>query len=53
MTGFGVTQGLEHEGIPAMTARDAPVIQVRGMAYKGTVEIATRPDRGGMPALRG
>ena len=48
MTGFGVTQG---EGDPGYRlANDAPVIHVRGIAYKGTVEIATRPpDR---PALR-
>ena len=52
MTGFGVTQGQDDEEdadyrLPA----DAPVIRVRGIAYKGTVEIATRPP--GRPALRG
>jgi hypothetical protein len=44
MTGFGVTQGLgadEDHGyqLPA----DAPVIHVRGVAYKGAVVITTRP----------
>ena len=52
MTGFGVTQGLEDEEDPGYRLpADAPVIHVRGVAYKGTVEIATRPPE--RPALRG
>jgi Domain of unknown function (DUF1707) len=52
MTGFGVTQGLEDEEDPGYRLPpDAPVIHVRGVAYKGTVEIATRPPE--RPALRG
>ena len=52
MTGFGVTQGLQEEEDPGYhLPADAPVIHVRGIAYKGTVEIATRPS--GRPALRG
>ncbi len=44
MTGFGVTQGLaDEEDLGYRLPTDAPVIQVRGIAYKGTVEIATRP----------
>ena len=51
MTGFGVTQGHEDEEDPGYRLpADAPVIHVRGIAYKGTVEIATRPP--GRPALR-
>ena len=51
MTGFGVTQGHEDEEDPGYRLpADAPVIHVRGVAYKGTVEIATRPP--GRPALR-
>ena len=44
MTGFGVTQGQADEEDPGyrLTA-DAPVIHVRGLAYKGAVEITTRP----------
>ena len=42
MTGFGVTQGAEEDPGYQLPA-DAPVIHVRGVAYKGTVEIATRP----------
>src|SRR5271157_4394955 len=51
MTGFGVTQGLANEeDLGYRLPTDAPVIQVRGIAYKGTVEIATRPPE--RPALR-
>jgi len=50
MTGFGVTQGLQDEEDPGYRlSADAPVIHVRGVAYKGTVEIATRPPE--RPAL--
>jgi hypothetical protein len=49
MTGFGVTQGAEADPGYQLPA-DAPVIHVRGVAYKGTVEIATRPPE--RPALR-
>ena len=50
MTGFGVTQGLHEEEDPGYRLpADAPVIQVRGIAYKGTVEIATHPPE--RPAL--
>jgi hypothetical protein len=50
MTGFGVTQGLADEEDPGYRLpADAPVIQVRGVAYRGTVEIATRPPE--CPAL--
>ena len=44
MTGFGVTQGLAEEEDPGYhLPADAPVIHVRGIAYKGAVEITTRP----------
>jgi hypothetical protein len=43
MTGFGVTQGQDDEDPGYRLPADAPVIHVRGIAYKGTVEIATRP----------
>jgi len=49
MTGFGVTQG-EEEDPGYRLPTDAPVIHVRGVAYKGTVEITTRPPE--RPALR-
>jgi hypothetical protein len=50
MTGFGVTQGADDEDPGYRLAADAPVIHVRGVAYKGTVEISTRPPE--RPALR-
>jgi hypothetical protein len=43
MTGFGVTQGMEEEDPGYRLPVDAPVINVRGIAYKGTVEVTTRP----------
>jgi hypothetical protein len=51
MTGFGVTQGAADEEDPGyLLAADAPVVHVRGLAYKGAVEITTRPPE--RPALR-
>jgi hypothetical protein len=50
MTGFGVTQGLAEEEDPGYRLPvDAPVIHVRGIAYKGTVEITTRPPAKSLP----
>jgi hypothetical protein len=43
MTGFGVTQGADDDDPGYRLPADAPVIHVRGLAYKGTVEITTRP----------
>ena len=44
MTGFGISQGSGDEEDPGYRLpADAPVIHVRGIAYKGTVEIVTRP----------
>jgi Domain of unknown function (DUF1707) len=43
MTGFGVTQGDADDDPGYRLPLDAPVIQVRGIAYKGTIEISTRP----------
>jgi hypothetical protein len=51
MTGFGVTQGADEEDPGYRPPTDAPVIHVRGVAYKGTVEITTRPPE--RAALRG
>jgi hypothetical protein len=44
MTGLGVTQGATDDEDPGYRLpADAPVIHVRGLAYKGTIEITTRP----------
>jgi len=49
MTGFGVTQGMDDDPGYRLPV-DAPVISVRGVAYKGSVEITTRPpERPGLP----
>ena len=50
MTGFGVTQGADGDDPGYRLPTDAPVIHVRGVAYKGTVEVTTRPPE--RPALR-
>jgi hypothetical protein len=50
MTGFGVTQGEDEDDPGYRLPTDAPVIHVRGVAYKGAVEITTRPPE--RPALR-
>ena len=50
MTGFGVTQGADEDDPGYQPPNDAPVIHVRGVAYKGTVEITSRPPV--RPALR-
>ena len=51
MTGLGVSQDADDEDPGYRLPADAPVIHVRGIAYKGTVEIATRPPE--RAALRG
>jgi hypothetical protein len=44
LDGFGVSKGWsEHEDLESRLPRDAPVVHVRGIAYKGTVEVSTRP----------
>jgi hypothetical protein len=43
MTGFGVTQGADWDEPGYRLPSDAPVIHVRGVAYKGAVEVTTRP----------
>ncbi len=44
LDGFGVSKGWsEHEDREALLPRDAPVVHVRGIAYKGTIEVSTRP----------
>jgi Domain of unknown function (DUF1707) len=50
MTGFGVTQGATDDEDPGYRLpADAPVIHVRGLAYKGTIEITTRPPERSRP----
>jgi Domain of unknown function (DUF1707) len=47
LTGFGVSKGWSaEEDLEARLSADAPVVQVRGIAYKGTIEVSTRPPGG-------
>jgi hypothetical protein len=43
ITGVGIQQGGGDEDPGYRLPADAPVIHVRALAYKGTVEVATRP----------
>lgn len=44
MEGFGVTKGWSpDEELESGLPRDAPVVHIRGIAYKGTIEASTRP----------
>ena len=49
MTGFGINQGPDEETGGLALAPDAPVLHIRGLAYKGTIETASRPPE--RPAL--
>jgi Domain of unknown function (DUF1707) len=50
--GFGVSKGWSaEEDLEARLPADAPVVHVRGIAYKGTIEVSTRPP--GAPELPG
>jgi len=47
LDGFGVSKGWsEQEELETRLPADAPVVHVRGIAYKGTVEVSTRPPGG-------
>jgi len=44
LDGFGVSKGWSaEEELESLLPRDAPVVHVRGIAYKGTIETRTRP----------
>jgi hypothetical protein len=44
MTGFGVTQGVSDDGADGIRlGPGAPVLHVRGLAYKGAIETSTLP----------
>ena len=44
MDGFGVSKGWSaEEDLESRLPQDAPAVQVRGVAYKGTIETRTRP----------
>ncbi len=44
LDGFGVSKGWsEQEELESRLPADAPVVHIRGIAYKGTIEVSTRP----------
>jgi hypothetical protein len=44
LTGFGVSKGWSaEEDLEIRLPADAPVVHVRGLGYKGTIEVSTRP----------
>lgn len=44
LEGFGVSKGQSaEEDMERLLPADAPIVHVRGIAYKGTVEVGTRP----------
>ena len=43
MTGFGINQGAEELDGGVALAADSPVLHIRGVAYKGTIETLSRP----------
>ena len=52
LDGFGVSKGWSaEEDLETRLPADAPVVHVRGIAYKGTIEVSTRPP--GAPELPG
>jgi hypothetical protein len=44
LSGFGVSKGWSaEEDLEIRLPADAPIVRVRGIAYKGTIEVSTRP----------
>ena len=43
MTGFGINQDAEEPSAGLPLAPDAPVLHIRGLGYKGTIETMSRP----------
>ncbi|MGB6456878.1 MAG: hypothetical protein WBH47_20620, partial [Streptosporangiaceae bacterium] len=56
LNGFGVSKGWSaEEDLESRLPADAPVVQVHGIGYKGTIEVSTKPrelDQSARRALR-
>jgi Domain of unknown function (DUF1707) len=51
--GFGVSKGWSpEEDLESRLPADAPVVHVRGIGYKGTVEVSTKPKEAGQSGPR-
>ncbi len=54
LEGFGVSKAWSaEEELESLLPADAPVVHVRGVGYKGTIEVSTRPHDSGRPGQRG
>jgi hypothetical protein len=52
LDGFGVSKGWSaEEDLESRLPADAPVVHVRGIGYKGTIEVSTKPRDSGSPGL--
>ena len=50
LDGFGVSKGWSaEEDLESRLPADAPVVHVRGIGYKGTIEVRTKPSDSGPP----
>jgi hypothetical protein len=50
LDGFGVSKGWSaEEDLESRLPADAPVVHVRGIGYKGTIEVSTKPRASGSP----
>jgi hypothetical protein len=50
LDGFGVSKGWSpEEDLESRLPADAPVVHVRGIGYKGTIEVRTKPSDSGAP----
>ena len=53
LEGFGVSKGWSaEEDLESRLPADAPVVHVRGIGYKGSVEVSTKPHDSGQPGRR-
>jgi DUF1707 SHOCT-like domain len=53
LEGFGVSKGWSaEEDLEDRLPADAPVVHIRGIGYKGTIEVSTRPRELGQPERR-
>jgi Domain of unknown function (DUF1707) len=54
LDGFGVSKGWSaEEDLESRLPADAPVVHVRGIGYKGTIEVRTKPSDSGAPGSAG
>jgi hypothetical protein len=53
LDGFGVSKGWSaEEDLESRLPADAPVVHVRGIGYKGTIEVSTKPKDAGQSGRR-